>query len=118
MSIISELLKEVKTDKLDEQVIEICDKIIEEEKETLEKLEEKPKTSHLLLALPCPTSKRELSFLCLEKEIGYYVVCLMSKLKGKEAPFKRVKTWDVKEYKPERIFKRYAEILKHYRGDV
>ena len=52
MSVIEELLNEIESNELDQQLREICNKIIEEEKESLEY--ECLEGPNVFLSLPCP----------------------------------------------------------------
>ena len=120
MSVIEELLNEIESNELDQQLREICNKIIEEEKESLEY--ECLEGPNVFLSLPCPgTFQKEIGCLCLEREIqGTFIVSFWTKLKTSKSNFKKIKVWD--EVKlingAGRVMKFYAQKLKYLKGEI
>jgi len=127
MGIIQELLKEVKSSNLTQQVREICDKIIEQEKDKQEYLELAPSGSTVFLSLEVPgRNNKEIGFLTLEREDEeVYVIVYqtiekhrinINDLKNSITPRRR-KTWVVNEFKAEKILLTYAKKLKMLKGE-
>ena len=81
MGIINELLKEISSVDLDQQVREVCNKIINEEKEKIEY--ECVSGPNIFLSLPCKgTFEKEIGCLCLEREMkGEFITSFWTKLK-------------------------------------
>lgn len=108
MSILKELLDEVKKNPLDDQVRELCDKITEQEKENITKgYESFLKSSNI--------------FLCLSG--GKYFITLERDLPGKYSigiwnDGKRIKSTEIKENNCRKILVEYAKQLKFMRGEM
>jgi len=122
MTILSELLNQVKNNPLDEQMKKVCDEIQTEEEEKFKILvKEKPKGPNIFLAILIPEMTRnEINFLCLEREFpGSYIISLWSRKRGStEQVMKRIKVWDCKEKTLQKILESYSKILKFMKGDV
>lgn len=120
MGIIDELLKEIPSNELDQQIREICNKIIEEEKDKLEY--ECMSGPNVFLSLPCQgTFEKEIGCVCLEREMkGEFVVSFWTKLKSSKGSFKKYKTWACPNSldNTDKILKFYAEKLKYLKGDI
>jgi len=120
MGIIKELLNEIESNELDQQMKELCDKIVEEEKVSEEY--GIPTGINIFLSIPCPgTFKNEIGCLCLEREMqGIFIVSFWTKLKSSNSNFKKVKTWDDSKIfnESEKILKFYAQKLKYLKGDI
>jgi len=115
--ILDEILAEIKSKPFDQQVIELCEMIMNQEKEeiTEEVLKMAPDGPNIMLALPCPGMlKNDVAFLTLEREmsesyiVGHWLI--------KERPV-RAKVWEVKEVNSKRVLRRYASILKYLKGE-
>lgn len=125
MEIIEQLLKEVKSSNLDDQVTELCDCIFEEEKNRIEYSQYIPKGPNIFLALEVPgTIQKEIAFICLEREFKEkYIITLwtgfLPKLLSDESEkLKKVRTWSIDEFKqPAKILKEYAKIMKYMKGE-
>lgn len=120
MEILNELLKEVPSSELDQQIKEVCNIIIEEEKDNLEY--ECLKGPNIFLSLPCKgTFEKEIGCLCLEREMkGEFVVSLWTKLKTSSGNFKKHKVYNYSKSfnTAEKILKFYAETLKYLKGEI
>lgn len=118
--LLDELLKEivVKDKKLDQQVIELCETIWNQEKDTIPEniVSIIPQGSNILLALPCPgLLKGDIAFLTLEREMKETYVAGMWVIKKDK--LMRSKVWNIKEVNCKRILTKYAEILKYLKGE-
>lgn len=124
MSILEELLSKLSKLPIDEQVKQICDKITEEEKSKIEHNLFIPKGPNIFLALE--VSEQDIgsfSFLCLERESeGKYIISLRNfskkRIKNENEYARKVKVWDLREDKTERILSEYARKYKYLNGDV
>lgn len=118
MTILQELLEKVQKSEIVEQVRIICDKMMEEESISLEDKEYVPKGGNIFLTVKVPPvlSKNEIAFLTLEREFkDHFVACLYNSLS--ESKIRKIKSWEIKEAKPEKILTKYVEILNHLRGE-
>jgi len=122
MGILDKLLDEIKSNKLDEQVMELCDLIRIEEHENIKHHIHLPKGPNVFLALEVPASrKNEIAFVCLEREFKeQYVITLwggyMPKVM-KDGILKKLKVWEIKEVKANKILTEYAKIIKYMKGE-
>ena len=120
-ALLDELVNEIKGKDIDQQVKEICDIIIEQEKDSVKDEEYLPSGPNIFLALNCPGRvKDEIGFLTLERELqGEYVIGFWGiKPKIKNDKLRRYKTWIIKEVNSKRIIRAFAEKLKYVRGDL
>ena len=117
MSILSDLLEEIKISEFDEQVKIICDKIMEEEspKSKNQNQDAIPKRPNIFLAVEYESNSYKICYLCLEREFKEEYIVSAWEI---GINLKRVKTWGVLDNnKPEKIIKYFAEILKYVRGE-
>lgn len=129
MGIIDILLSEVqiKNSEMPEQVRQICDKIMEQEKGTCKYEKLAPTGGLIFLALEAPgRNDKEIGFLTLEREdIEKYVAVYYTLEKHrinekdleKSIPPRRRKVWEINEFKPQKILTQYAMKLKFLRGE-
>ena len=127
MGILDQLLKEIGSDDLTQQVREICAKIAEEEKDNMEHLDYILKGPNVFLCLEVPGRRvNEVAFLVLEREYEeIYVVVLWTWTKSQLEtyspaeipPPKKQKTWVLNENKATKILTGYAKIIKTLRGE-
>lgn len=127
MGILETLLSEMKSSDLTQQVREICDQIMEQEKSKQEYPELAPKGSTIFLCVEAPgRNDKEIGFLSLEKEDEETYVIVHQTLEKyrinhehkEETPLpRRRKVWLVKEVKAEKILIAYAKKLKMLRGE-
>jgi len=116
--ILDEIMSEIKDQSFDQQVIELCEMIFNQEKEDIseEVLSALPTGPNIILALPCPgLLKGDGAFLTLEREMSeHYIV---GHWLFKSSKLMRSKIWEVKEVNSKRVLRRYAEILKYLKGE-
>ena len=119
-TILDELLEKTVKSMLDDQMKQICDQIMEEEKPKFTKPAFEPVGSNIFLAIQCSKENDILvSYLVLEREMKEkYIVVLMGQNTKKDNALRRQKVWEVKEDKAEKILKFYAEKLKFVKGEV
>ena len=126
MGILEQLLSEIKSEEIDQQIIELCDKIFEEERFKMDEDKEifyMPKGPNIFLSLKVtPTKKNELAFLCLEREFKEsYIISLWTgyipKLENDETEtLKKIKVWEVNDNRPAKVLTEYARIIKFLKG--
>lgn len=114
MGILEQILEEIEPCKLDEQVRNICDQIIDEEKK-----EDYcgPEGPNVFLSLEALKTEKDHTFLCLEREeVGKFIITKYVKtlLTG---PLKRVQVWVIKEDKANKIIRAYAQTMKYIKGE-
>ena len=122
--LLNEILSELKDSPIDEQVKAVSDKVMKEELETMERKDEIIIGSNIFLCLEIPgRTKNEVGFLTLEREavetyiIGHWVRFKPKKDKPEMPPYKRVNVWPVKDDRPPKVLKLFAEKLKFMRGE-
>ena len=124
MTILTELLEKVKNNPLDAQMKEICDKIQEEEELNFKDFKkDKPVGPNIFLAILVPgLTKKEINFVCLEREFpGVYLVSLWSQMiseeEGKTAAKRRIKVWECRETAAQKILEFYSKTFKFIKGE-
>lgn len=119
-TILEELLEKTVKSMLDEQMKQICDQIMAEEKPKFTKPTFEPIGPNIFLAIQCSKETDILvSYLVLEREMKEkYIVVLMGQNTKKDNILRRQKVWEVKEDKAEKILKFYAEKLKFVKGEA
>lgn len=126
MTVLEELLSQIKTGDIIEKIKTICDKIYQEEKGKITHPSVMPKGPNIFLSLEIPgRMQNEIAFLTLERELEQaFIVVLYSislidftKKKVEEIPYKKAKVWEVKEDKPEKILAFYARQYSFLRGN-
>ncbi len=127
MGILQELLKEIKSDDMTQQIREICDSIYEEESSNFLFPNQEPKGSNVFLALEVPGRyTKEIGYLTLErqsKELYIAVFHTLDKnridIENPEATpiARRQKVWEIDENKSEKILMKFAKICKMLRGE-
>lgn len=123
MSILTQILSEIKTDDVTEKIRSLCDQIQHEENIS-EKYESKlPRGPNIFLALEVPgRHTKEIGFLTLERESAdcyLLVFSTISKLQIRDEfkSCKRRRVWQIDEFKPEKILTELAKKYKFLRGE-
>ena len=127
MTILNELLKEIKDTDLTQQVRMICDQIFEEEKHKMKYPQLAPQGPRIFLTLEVPgRNEKEIGFVSLEREDHeVYVVryCTLEKYRiDKEnientVPPRIRKVWVIDENKSEKILTKFAKTVKMLIGE-
>lgn len=119
-TILEELLAKTVKSMLDDQLKQICDQVMEEERPKFHNPAFEPIGPNIFLAVQCSKENDILvSYLVLEREMKEkYIVVLMSQNSKKDNILRRQKVWEVKEDKAEKILKFYAEKLKFVKGEA
>ena len=122
MSLLKQLLNELTTKKEIEQLRELCDKISNDE--ILKYKEVAPLGSRVFLCINVPgRNNKEIGFLTLEQEslenyILVYHILNKTQLTNKSVVPKRVRVWEVNEFKPKKVMKQFLEIAKMLLGNT
>jgi len=127
MTILSDIIKELGTDKLSEQVHMICKKIKDEETESFEYIQYASEGPNIFLTLEVPgRNKKEVGFISLEREsdevyLSIYSTLFLIDIKNVEpkdaAPPKRQRVWEIKDHRAEKILTEFAKHVKYLRGE-
>jgi len=120
MNIIEEMLKEIPSSDLDEQVKRLCDSISDEEGPA-EHVNYTPVGPNIFLAIETKgTMKHEISFLCVEREMKEkYIISRWSGYPYKEEQRSfRVASWELTtENTATKILIAFAKKLKYFKGE-
>lgn len=126
MTILKQILDEIKTDDNTQKIRELCDKIQEEETPTnKEEYDIKPKGPNIFLSLEVPgRTIKEVAYLTLERDSPStsYVVVLYTVSKSQlqtmdDISLKRRKVWAIDDHRPEKILTFYAKHFKYMKGE-
>jgi len=127
VGILKVLLEEIKTSDLTQQVREICDQIMEQEKNNIEYPELAPKGAMVFLSLEAPgRNTKEVGFLTLERESEERYTAVYHTIEkhrinhenlDKTLPPRRRSVWVINENTAEKILTKFAKKLKMLRGE-
>lgn len=127
MGILKILLEEIKTSDMTQQIREICDQIMEQEKKNLQYSDLVPKGTTIFLSVEVPgRNTKEIGFLTLEREDEERYVAVYHTLEKHRInldnpddmiPPRRRKIWLIDENKAEKILMQFAKKLKMLRGE-
>lgn len=121
MSILDQIISELETKNHVEQIRELCAKIDSQEK--MEHPDKAPFGANVFLTIEVPPRrKHEISYLMLEREdedtyLAVYTTMLSKYYREKDAYPKRVKVWQIKDFKPKKVLTKFARITKMLRGE-
>jgi len=119
MTLLEEMLEEIKDLSVDEQIKQVCDTIADEEEVNTDHPDMLPVGPNIFLAIEVPSrlkSENSLAFVTLERETpGNYIIRTWeSRLSA--SSLKVVTSEDVKFSDPKRIMKTYATKVKFMKG--
>jgi hypothetical protein len=121
-SILDNLLNEIETSNIDEEVLALSSKIQQEEdsnmnKDMLEYQKYKPEDQNIFLILPIKSkNKSQIKCLSLERELPEkYIIGLWIKNLNVNKPIKRVNVWEINQSKPKKIIREFAKVYKIYK---
>lgn len=129
MSILTDLINNIKTDDLVEHMRIICDQVLEQESTEMYYINQRPQGVNIFLCLQVPGStKRDIGFLSLERDnedlwiASFWSISeaqLVATIEDEtiaSSPRKK-KTHEIKDHRPEKILTEYAKLFKFYHGD-
>ncbi len=126
VTILTKLLKEIKSDDALEKIRILCDQIFEQEKNNIDHKTILPKGPNLFLVLEVPgRTQDEVAFLALERESKdlYLAVLFVTNKtnvpidKNHNPSIKRQRVWEINDHRPEQILTGYAKHYKFLRGE-
>jgi len=132
MSILRDLINNIKSDDLVEQMRIMCDQILEEESEESEDMtyiNHRPQGANIFLALQVPGStKNEIGFLALERDnedlwlASFWSIMEKELIQAENDPDymsrpRKKKVHQIEDHRPEKILTEYAKLLKFYNGE-
>lgn len=129
MTLLSKVISKLETKDVVEQIRILCEKISKEEIEggKMEYVEFGPKGPNIFLTLQVPGhTTKHIGFLTLERESeDIYLAVFWSLLKKDIIPgdientpsARKVKVWEIKEHKTEKILTQYAKTFKFLNGE-
>lgn len=120
MGILEELMDEIDSEEVSQQLRELCDKVSDEENKHIEHLVDLPKGPNIFLALEVPGRTRdEMAFLSLDRELpeNYIAVLWTKRKKLTDAALRKTKTWEIDESKANRILREYIRLVKFMKGE-
>lgn len=123
MGILDDIIKEIEpeTKGNTEQIREICRQIAEEE--PVRHKEKAPEGANVFLTIEVPPRrKNEISYLFLEREnedkyLAVYSTMLAKDYQVMEKNPKRVRVYEINEFRPKKIMNQFAKIVKLLRGE-
>ncbi len=127
MGILEDIIAELPTDELIEQLHMICTQILEEEKPKFTYMEYASDGPNTLITLEAPGKhKKELGFISLEREgpetylVVFTTISIMemeSKPPEEASPPKRQKVWEINDHRATKIMSEFAKKVKYLRGE-
>jgi len=121
--ILNDILKEVKSNEMAEEIKEICERIKKEEQGNISHPKVVPQGANIFLALPVPPKGRaELSFLSLERDpmdewvCNYYSIRISDIRDVAQMP-KRYQAHRIEGRSAKKIMIEFAKLVKFYRGE-
>lgn len=121
--ILNDILKEVKSNELIEEIKEICNMIRKEEQSNISHPKIVPDGANIFLAIPVPPKSRgEVSFLSLERDpmdewvCNYYSMKITDIRDIAQMP-KRYQSHRIEGRSAKKIMIEFAKIVKFYRGE-
>jgi hypothetical protein len=127
MGILEDIISDLPSDKLIEQLHMIATKILEEESPKFEYMDYSSSGPNTLLTLEAPgRNKKEVGFISLEREGPEVYLIIFStisvseiKLKSPDdaLPPKRQRVWPVNDHRAAKIMTEFAKTVKHLRGE-
>ena len=130
MSILNDLISNMKVSDLVEQMRILCDQILEQESKTMKYIVQRPQGANIFLCLQVPGSTtKDIGFLALERDnedlwlASFWSISerqLMETLNidgtTSSSPRKK-KVHEIKDHRPEKILTEYAKLFKFYYGE-
>ena len=122
MTLLQDILKEIKSDDNLEKVRLLCDQIKKEEPQAKHP-ERLPYGPNILLSLEVPgRNSKEIAFLALEREsedlyLSVLYTIPLTQVRNVDITVKRQRVWEIHDHRPEKILTQYAKVIKYLRGE-
>lgn len=127
MGILEDIIAELPSEELIEQLHMIATQILEEESPNFQYMDFASTGPNVLLTLEVPgRNKKEVGFVSLEREgpevyLMVYLTLPISELETKKPdealPPKRQRVWEVRDHRAAKIMTEFAKVVKHLRGE-
>jgi len=126
MGILEEIISELPSDELVEQLQMIANQILEEESPTFEYMDYASTGPNVILTLEVPGRyQKEVGFISLEREGKETYLVIFSSLRKTElekepdeaSPPKRQRVWEVNDHRATKIMTEFAKNVKSLRGE-
>jgi len=127
MGILEDIITELPTDELIEQLHMICANILAEEKPKFTYIDYASDGPNTLITLEAPgRNQKELGFISLEREgtetylVVYSTIPTIEmeiKKPDESSPPKRQRVWEVKDHRAAKIMSEFARKVKYLRGE-
>ena len=128
MSILTDLISEMKTDDLTQRVRELCDKITAEEVSEMEYIKFGPRGPNIFLCLQVPgRTNRDVGFLTLERESEDLYMAVFWNIQKNKIPLdaipeeadrpRKMKVHEIQDHRADKILTHYAKWYKFYKGE-
>ena len=123
MTILEQMIAELKTDNKLEQIMDLCSKIQEEERKNIVHPEKLPVGPNIFLSIEIPgQTKRQIDYVTLEREDeDTWIIVLYSILRkhytiSDQNP-KRQKAFVINDHRPVKILTAFAKKVKYLKGE-
>lgn len=122
-STLEKILSETETSEYLEQIREICNKIWDEEKSKVRHPGKLPKGPNIFISLEVPGRREnEYSYISLEREaedrwLTVYRTIFTKDYTNKDKFAKRVKVFEIRQFKPNKVLSEFAKHVKLLRGE-
>jgi len=123
MTLLRTIISELKTDDKTEQIRQLCDRIKQEEEETILHPEALPQGPNIFLSLEVPgQTKNNISYLTLERESeDLYLAVLynlsIAQYNKQNYSIRKIKVLAIEDHRPEKILTEYVKTYKHLIGE-
>ncbi len=127
MGILEDIISELPTTKLIEQIHMIAAQILEEESPKFEYIDYASDGPNVLLILEAPgRNKKEVGFVSLEREGAETYLVVFSTISNSEIATKnpdeamspkRQRVWEVNDHRATKIMTEFAKVIKYLRGE-
>jgi hypothetical protein len=123
MPILRDLINNMKTDNIVEQMRILTEQIFEEESKEMKNINYRPQGANIFLCLEVPGSTiNEIGFLALEREtedlwIASFWTLPKIALKDVKPASRKKKIHQITDHRPEKILTSYAKLFKFYNGE-
>jgi len=127
MGILEDIIAELPSDELIEQLHIISTQVLEEEKPKFKYMEYSADGPNMLITLEVPgRNQKEVGFVTLEREgtetylIIFSTISLMemnTKIPDEASPPKRQRVWEINDHRAVRIMTEFAKQVKYLRGE-
>jgi hypothetical protein len=117
MTILKDILSEIKSSDETEKIRILCDKIQKEENPKIDEYAPRGPNIFLCLKVP-PRNSKEVTYLVLERESeDLYILVMYSVPILRKDKTIRVSSWEVEDHRAEKVLTQYAKKYKFLRGD-